>query len=482
VPIRRRLTLYAAAIATAGMVLFGALLTGLAANGVVTDQATALARLSDQAARAIEADPSRLAAGAPLVVVDLATSVEPFVTVTTESGEVRYATAFLDGSPPRIPAAVLVEAIATGASTAEITIGAHSFAIHASRWRSSGLMGVAVAGQSVNWRAQQLVGFRVFLIFSAVVTIVAVVLVTRVVVGRALRPLRAAAATADEIARTGDLQRRLPGVRTRDEVGTLTASFNGMLDRLAAARESLATALEAQRRFAADASHELRTPLTTIRTNADFLHSRADATPEDRAEAAADIAAEGERMSRLVDDLLLLARGEGTVGESSGAEASPLVRRPVDLSALAEDVVRRARRPDREVVAVAGDGGGHGAVIVEGDPPQLERLTWILVDNALRHGAGTVSVTVSVAASVAASEVAASEAELVVTDEGPGIPAGMEERVFARFFRADTARTGGGSGLGLAIARSIVARHGGTIAAANGPTGGAVFTVRLPRL
>ena len=479
-PIRRRLTLYAAAITTAGMVLFGALLTGLAANGVVTDQAAALAHMSNQTARALEADPSRLAAGAPLVVVDLATSFEPFVTVTTESGEVRYSTALLDGSPPRIPAAVLVEAIATGASTAEITVGAHSFAIHASRWRANGLTGVAVAGQSVDWRAQQLVGFRVFLVFSAVVTIVAVVLVTRIVVGRALRPLRAAAATADEIARTGDLQRRLPPIRTRDEVGTLTASFNGMLDRLGAARESLAAALEAQRRFAADASHELRTPLTTIRTNAELLRSRSEVTPEDRAEAAADIAAEGERMSRLVDDLLLLARGDGAPGPSGDDEAPPLVRRPVDLSALAEDVVRRALRPDREVVVVAGDGdGGSGAVIVNGDPAELERLTWILVDNALRHGAGTVAMMVNEAA---ASKAATGEAELVVTDEGPGIPEGMEERVFARFFRADAARSGGGSGLGLAIARSIVARHGGTIAAANRPTGGAVLTVRLPRL
>ncbi len=267
-------------------------------------------------------------------------------------------------------------------------------------------------------------------------------------------------ATADEIARTGDLSRRLPEVRTRDEVGVLTASFNGMLERVSAAQDELAASLAAQRRFVADASHELRTPLTTIRNNAGFLVEHPDAAEADRAEAVGDIEAESERLSRLVDDLLRLARAD------SGGR---LERVPVDLRAICDDVVRRARRSDRNVVLASGG----GAAIVDGDADALTRLAWILVDNALRHGSGDVDVSVGADGG---------SVVLTVGDRGPGIPPGDETRIFERFHRADPARSGGGAGLGLAIAASIVDSHGGAIAAANREGGGATFVVRLPAL
>lgn len=461
--IRRRLVLLAVAVATAGMTLFAVLLSGLLARGVATDQDVALARLAAGTVAVVEAvGPDGLDSRQPLAPVDPVTSTDPFVVVLDADGRPLYSTAAAspDGAP-RIPAAVVVEAIETGSSAA--TIGQPpdmEFRVAASRWTSAGESGIAVAAQSTRFVEQQIAGVRFFLIFAAIVTIIAVALVSWFVVGRALRPLRTLTATADEIARTGDLSRRLPEVRTRDEVGVLTASFNGMLDRVSAAQHELAASLAAQRRFVADASHELRTPLTTIRNNAGFLAEHPEAAATDRAEALGDIEAESERLSRLVDDLLRLARAD------SGGR---LERVPVDLRVIVEDVARKARRSDRAVVVAAGG----GAAVVEGDPDSLMRLAWILIDNAIRHGAGDVDVAVAADGGAVV---------LTVADRGPGIPPGDEERIFERFHRADPARSGGGAGLGLAIAATIAEGHAGTIVATNREGGGAVFEVRLPAL
>lgn len=461
--IRRRLVLLAVAVATAGMTLFAVLLSGLLARGVATDQDVALARLAAGTVAVVEAvGPDGLDSRQPLAPVDPVTSTDPFVVVLDADGRPLYSTAAAspDGAP-RIPAAVVVEAIETGSSAA--TIGQPpdmEFRVAASRWTSAGESGIAVAAQSTRFVEQQIAGVRFFLIFAAIVTIIAVALVSWFVVGRALRPLRTLTATADEIARTGDLSRRLPEARTRDEVGVLTASFNGMLDRVSAAQHELAASLAAQRRFVADASHELRTPLTTIRNNAGFLAEHPEAAATDRAEALGDIEAESERLSRLVDDLLRLARAD------SGGR---LERVPVDLRVIVEDVARKARRSDRAVVVAAGG----GAAVVEGDPDSLMRLAWILIDNAIRHGAGDVDVAVAADGGAVV---------LTVADRGPGIPPGDEERIFERFHRADPARSGGGAGLGLAIAATIAEGHAGTIVATNREGGGAVFEVRLPAL
>src|SRR4029077_16676871 len=143
--------------------------------------------------------------------------------------------------------------------------------------------------------------------------------------GRALRPLRHTAVLADEVGRSQDLSRRLPPVSTRDAVGQLTTSFNAMMDRLQEAYARVATALAAQQRFTADASHELRTPLTTIRNNAEFLLQHPAAREGDRGEALRDIAGESVRMSRLIENLLTLARADGGVH---------LRREPVELAEI----------------------------------------------------------------------------------------------------------------------------------------------------
>jgi signal transduction histidine kinase len=282
-----------------------------------------------------------------------------------------------------------------------------------------------------------------YLLITAVVTMLAGVATTWLVAGSALRPLRTMAAVAEEVGWTRDLRRRLPAVRPRDEVGRLTEAFNAMLGRLEGAQES-------QRRFVADASHELRTPLTSIRSNAGLLGRDPPPEPEDVREAVVDIVAESERMSRLVDGLLTLARADA---------GQQLRRAPLDLARVVEPVARRA---------------GLTASVEEapvlGDADALTQLAWILADNARRHGGGG---TLWVRRRQPAGAV------LMVADRGPGIPRGEEERIFERFYQPDASRSSGGTGLGLAIARWIVGQHGGRIWAGNDPTGGAVFVVEL---
>jgi signal transduction histidine kinase len=278
--------------------------------------------------------------------------------------------------------------------------------------------------------------------------------------GRALRPLRELTAMANEIGRSTDLTRRLPPATGRDDVGRLTASFNAMMARLQEAYARIATALAVQQQFTADASHELRTPLTTIRSNAGFLRTHPSAEPEDRSAALVDIETEAGRMGRLVDDMLTLARADG---------GQPLSFSTVDIGALAHEVCRQARalHPDREVHCAG------TPLSVRGDAESLRRLLWILLDNAMAHTAdgGTIWVAVTRHDSMAT---------LQVSDDGTGIPAGLQERVFDRFFRADPARARGGSGLGLSIARWIVTGHGGSISASNNDRGGASFVAEVP--
>jgi signal transduction histidine kinase len=223
--------------------------------------------------------------------------------------------------------------------------------------------------------------------------------------------------------------------------------------------------MQRQREFVADASHELRTPLTSIHANLELLQAsleRAEQT-EDRA-AVTSALRSSQRMSRLVGDLLLLARADaGRTGE----------RRECDLTEVASGALA-------EVRPVA---GGHrlsihtdGAVAVEGNPDELHRMVLNLLENALRHTPDGTEVTVSVARENG-------QARLDVSDDGPGIPAGLEDQVFARFVRgvgpADR-EAGNGTGLGLAIVEAVATSHGGRAEAGASPTGGARFTVRLP--
>jgi signal transduction histidine kinase len=443
VSLRLRLALFGVGVVALTLVLFGALLYSLFARGVNTNQDDALRTRAREVAASVSSAQDT-SPRAPLGAADLKTSTDVFYEVFDPNWAVIYTTAQLNGAPPMPSTRLRTEVQQTAGGVFDTNGGFRYFGIAFNR-------GYVVAGQSTRVPQSNLSGIVGFLIISGVPTLLAALAASWLVAGRALRPLKSVAAAAEDIGRTRDFGRRLPAQRSRDEVAVLSASFNGMLSRLQEAYES-------QRRFVADASHELRTPLTTIQGNAGLLaHGPPIAEPVRRA-AATDIAEESERMSRLVDRMLTLARAD------SGLR---LQLAPVDLRSVVEDVTRQAAavHHEREFEVTVVD------VNVAGDEDTLRQLLWILIDNALRYSRAVVSVGLSVESGWA---------RLVVGDDGPGIAVEDREHVFERFYRADRSRTGHRAGLGLSIARWITEQHGGRILADRSQAGGAGLYVDLP--
>jgi two-component system OmpR family sensor kinase len=318
---------------------------------------------------------------------------------------------------------------------------------------------------------------RVLLIFGLVtlVAVAAAATAGSVVTRRALAPLRRVAQTAGEVADLpldrGDatLPVRVAESDTSSptEVGQLGAAVNRMLDHIATALSTRQASETRVRQFVADASHELRTPLTAIRGYTELAQRipvSDGVDSESLAHALSRVQSETERMTRLVEDLLLLARLDS--GRS-------LEHEPVDLSRLAVDAVSDAHvgGPDHQWCLELPE----EPVMVPGDAARLHQVLTNLLANARVHtGAGTV-VTVRLGVDGAA-------AVLTVTDDGPGIPDEFQPEIFERFARGDTSRSrkGGSTGLGLALASAVVRAHRGTLAVTSKP-GHTEFTVRLPR-
>jgi two-component system, OmpR family, sensor kinase len=282
------------------------------------------------------------------------------------------------------------------------------------------------------------------------------------VADRAMRPIASLTALARDIASTRDPSRRMPIPAADDEVGELATTMDGMLEALDEARSEREQALERQREFVADASHELRTPLTSVQANLELLQAAGATGGDDQAVDSA--LASTKRMSRLVSDLLLLARAD------AGRRAA---RTEVDLGSTAAEALE-------EVTPLAGNRKLEGELgeplPLVGNPDELHRLVRNLLENAVRHTPEGSTVKLR-----AARE--AGEAVLEVSDDGPGIAAGMETQIFERFVRGDgpaDTTAGGGSGLGLAIVRAVAESHGGSVEAGRSNSGGARFTVRLP--
>jgi signal transduction histidine kinase len=279
----------------------------------------------------------------------------------------------------------------------------------------------------------------------------------------ALRPIDQITQTALTISRTEDLSRRLDVEGPADEVGRLAATFNEMLARLD-------TLFRTQRRLIADVSHELRTPLTTIQGNVSLLRRGAADDEEARCEVLADIDGEVARMSRLVADLLLLARMDAGVS---------LEQQPVELDTLLLDVYRQARMMSDGIEVSLGH---EDQAVVLGDADRLRQLFLNLVDNALKYTPQGGKVCLSLYQED-------DRVRVVVADTGVGIPAedlvpGPQgvPLIFERFYRSDPARCrkGGGTGLGLSIVYWIIQAHGGRIEVKSTVGKGSEFTVYLP--
>jgi signal transduction histidine kinase len=263
-----------------------------------------------------------------------------------------------------------------------------------------------------------------------------------------------AAATADRVTQAR-LAERVAYEGPDDEVGSLVSAVNAMLDRLE-------SAFREQRRFLADASHELRTPLAIVSGHLEML-SRDALTAEERADELAIVSDEVARMGRLVDDMLSLARLE--------AEAARPFQALEIRTLLAEAAGRGRGLGYRKFVVDAVED-----LWVYGEPDQLMQALLNLLKNAISHSPEGSTITLAASAEEGSVRIA-------IEDSGPGIRTDDTERVFDRFFRSHGSRpAGGGSGLGLAIVKRLVELHGGTVAVANRPTGGAVFTIRLPRI
>ncbi len=276
------------------------------------------------------------------------------------------------------------------------------------------------------------------------------------IAGRAFRPVDTMIRTARTITLSHDLSSRLEAPPHRDELARLADTFNEMLASLEAAHHT-------QKRFISDASHELRAPLTTIQGNLELLRRQGTMSEPQRAEALVEVEREASRMTRLVADLLVLARADAGVA---------LKRCPVDLDALVLEVFREARHLAQGQRLVLDP---FEPARVEGDEDRLKQLFLIFLDNALKYTPASGQVTIGL-------QHKGADAEVIVRDTGVGIPAGDLPHVFERFYRADPARgrDPGGTGLGLAIAQWIVEQHEGTIQIKSKPGQGTTVMVRLP--
>jgi two-component system OmpR family sensor kinase len=311
-------------------------------------------------------------------------------------------------------------------------------------------------------REQMLNTLGAILIGGDTLVILAAFAIGWVLAGAALQPIHRITQTAQAIGAERDFRHRVQHIGPNDEVGQLATTFNTMLTELESAYRQVEQALEAQRRFAADASHELRTPLTTIRGNIELLRQDVPMDEKERADVLADTKEEVARLIRLVNQLLMLARADAR---------RTLRREPLPLKPLIEDVCRQTKllAPRRTITAETG-----GAVMVLADRDALKQVLLILLDNALVHT--PTGATISVTTALSAPRVA-----IQIRDTGPGIAPNLLPHIFERFYRGDASRSGGGAGLGLSIAKELIEAQDGTIAVESQIGQGSVFTVTLPQ-
>ena len=319
-----------------------------------------------------------------------------------------------------------------------------------------GLRAVAVA-ERLTVRHHEVSHLRTLLLIAGPLALLLASIAGHEVSRAALRPVDQMRAQAERIT-DRQLAERLPGFETADEIGALSRTLNAMLDRIEAA-------VARERRLVGDASHELRTPLTTLRAELD-LALLGDRSPEEMRAAVQSAAEEARRMSRLADDLLVLARAD--------QGRLPLSRQPLVAHELLEAAAARARaaaKMRRRAIAVQEEVGAES--VVRGDRDRIAQMLDNLITNALGHGEGTITLS---------AQQRDETIELHVTDEGPGFADQLIGQPFERFARGARARSREpGSGLGLALVEAIALAHGGNASARNRPEGGADAWIALPR-
>ncbi|WP_229758611.1 sensor histidine kinase [Peterkaempfera bronchialis] len=438
-------------------------LTGSAVSGMVDSRTPVTAALTDRTYEIVLDNGKLLEASPDLAPYEVAGAVLPPLPGGTD-GVVRTRTVRL-GALPRTPLAQPPEVRNRSSHFAGRTWTVLSATVHRMAPQAAAAYlggGAATAGHSFTvsvlvptWEAEQVRSSLDRLLLAGVFAATGfVAVVAWAATGRALRPVERIREGMASVSAT-ELHRRVPIPPDGDEITRLAVTTNRTLDRL---EEAVAR----QQRFVADASHELRSPVANLRTGLEVALAHPDRAPWP--EVAQDALANTERLHRLIDDLLVLARLDA---------AAPAPTSRVDLADAARSEAADRSRPGVRLRYAA---DGRVPVPVAGDRGQLRRMIRNLLDNAERHARSAIDVRVGADGS--------GDALLVVQDDGPGIPEPDRQRVFERFTRLDDARArdDGGSGLGLAIVREIAARHGGSVRADTADGGGARLTVRLPLL
>jgi len=329
---------------------------------------------------------------------------------------------------------------------------------------SGQVLGLLQVGRTLSTINSLLTKLRFFVTIGSIAAVILAGMMGWFLARTALKPVERIIRTASSIESSGDLSKRIDSYRTGDELGRLADTLNAMFARLERTYRRLHESYEMQRRFVSDASHELRTPLTTIRGNAELLSKLVDEGPTPARAAINDIVDEARRLTRLLEDLLALARAD------AGYEFE---KEDVLLAELIQPVTRKAR-------FIAGDktlnvvNNCPAEIHIRGNYVYLSQLLFILLENAFKYSPDGSEVMLIITAR------GNQQLEIAVADNGPGLPPGEEDRIFDRFYRGELTRGKEGSGLGLAIARWVVEQHGGTITAANRQGGGCIFTVSLP--
>jgi len=390
--------------------------------------------------------------------------------VTTLGGQV-VSKGFLvggDEAPPKLPSRVSFPARSDDHSgrervaylTVSAASGDDSYRVRASidPIRPGRILFVAASLNGVDETLHRLMLVELLVSVAVLIAITALGLW---VVRLGLRPLRQIEATAATIA-SGDLSRRVERAEPKTEVGRLGLSLNAMLAQIESAFKAREESEGRLRRFIADASHELRTPLAAIRAYAELFGRGAATRPDDLERSMSGISRESERMSVLVDDLLLLARLD---------EGRPLERAPVDLAEIAGEAVDAARVVDRDRPIEA----SLEPVVVLGDRDRLRQVVDNLLANVRAHTPPGTEVEVGVHS-------IDGKAVLHVSDTGPGFTEEEATQVFQRFYRVDSsrARASGGVGLGLSIVAAVAQAHGGDATARSTAGGGATLVVTIP--
>ena len=327
------------------------------------------------------------------------------------------------------------------------------------------VIGIVQVARSLADRDRSLEALAGTLAIGSLVTILGAFGIGWVLSGITLRPIHRITHTAQAIGEERDFDKRVEYKGPNDEVGQLAATFNTMLTRLQEAYQEVAHSLEMQRCFVADVSHELRTPLTTIRGDLALLGREPPFPAEERSDILNDMVDESDRLIRLVNNLLTLARAD---------TARHMQHEPIEVKPLIEDVCSQARLlapkeapADRVILC-----DNLPEVTVNTDRDALRQVLLILLDNAIKHAARPIAVT---------SNVDDCHVVIGVRDSGPGIDPEMAAHIFDRFYRGDAARKTPGFGLGLPIARALVDALGGTITLESQVGQGSTFQVSLPR-